>query len=102
MAGGHGAAGLAEDGANGLAEADVGVFSHVANGDGVREPSRQVVEVGEPRGLGLGRLPGPAFGGVGDVPVLADLPVPGTLDLARYEILLSTAEDAYYNAALSD
>jgi hypothetical protein len=32
----------------------------------------------------------------------ADLPVPGTLDLARYEILLSSAEDAYYNAALSD
>ncbi len=32
----------------------------------------------------------------------ADLPVPGTLDLARYEILLSTSEDAYYNAALSD
>jgi hypothetical protein len=32
----------------------------------------------------------------------ADLPVPGSLDLARYEILLSTAEDAYYNAALSD
>jgi transglutaminase-like putative cysteine protease len=31
-----------------------------------------------------------------------DLPVPGTLDLARYEILLSSAEDAYYNAALSD
>ncbi len=31
-----------------------------------------------------------------------DLPVPGTLDLARYEILLSTAEDAYYNASLSD
>lgn len=32
----------------------------------------------------------------------ADLPVPSTLDLARYEILLSSAEDAYYNAALSD
>lgn len=32
----------------------------------------------------------------------ADLPVPGSLDLARYEILLSSPEDAYYNAALSD
>ena len=32
----------------------------------------------------------------------ADLPLPGTLDLARYEILLSSGEDAYYNAALSD
>lgn len=32
----------------------------------------------------------------------ADLPVPGNLELARYEILLSSAEDAYYNAALSD
>lgn len=32
----------------------------------------------------------------------ADLPVPGSLSLARYEILLSSAEDAYYNAALSD
>jgi hypothetical protein len=32
----------------------------------------------------------------------ADLPVPASLDLARYEILLSSAEDAYYNAALSD
>ncbi len=31
-----------------------------------------------------------------------DLPVPAALDLARYEILLSTAEDADYNAALSD
>ena len=31
-----------------------------------------------------------------------DLPVPGSLDLARYEILLSTADDAYYNAALSE
>jgi hypothetical protein len=31
-----------------------------------------------------------------------DLPVPGTLDLARYEILLSSADDAYYNAALSE
>jgi transglutaminase-like putative cysteine protease len=32
----------------------------------------------------------------------ADLPVPASLDLASYEILLSSAEDAYYNAALSD
>jgi transglutaminase-like putative cysteine protease len=31
-----------------------------------------------------------------------DLPVPATLDLARYEILLSSADDAYYNAALSE
>jgi hypothetical protein len=31
-----------------------------------------------------------------------DLPVPGTLDLDRYEILLSSADDAYYNAALSE
>jgi hypothetical protein len=32
----------------------------------------------------------------------ADLPLPANLELARYEILLSSAEDAYYNAALSD
>jgi len=32
----------------------------------------------------------------------ADLPVPAVLELSRYEILLSSAEDAYYNAALSD
>jgi hypothetical protein len=31
-----------------------------------------------------------------------DLPVPGTLELSRYEILLSSADDAYYNAALSE
>jgi hypothetical protein len=31
-----------------------------------------------------------------------DLPVPATLDLARYEILLSSSGDAYYNDALSD
>jgi hypothetical protein len=32
----------------------------------------------------------------------ADLPVPGSLSLDRYEIRLSSEEDAYYNAALSD
>ncbi|MGE0546353.1 MAG: transglutaminase domain-containing protein [Kofleriaceae bacterium] len=31
-----------------------------------------------------------------------DFPVPGDLDLATYEIYLSTPEDASYNAALSD
>jgi hypothetical protein len=31
-----------------------------------------------------------------------DLAVPGQLDLARYEIRLSSSEDAYYNPALSD
>ncbi|MGE3548243.1 MAG: hypothetical protein AB7L28_30255, partial [Kofleriaceae bacterium] len=31
-----------------------------------------------------------------------DFPVPGDLDLATYEIYLSTPEDATYNAALSD
>ncbi len=31
-----------------------------------------------------------------------DLPVPATLDLDRYEILLSSAGDAYYNDALSE
>lgn len=31
-----------------------------------------------------------------------DLPLPGQLDLSSYEIYLSSLEDAYYNAALSD
>ena len=31
-----------------------------------------------------------------------DLPLPGQLDLSSYEIYLSSLEDAYFNAALSD
>lgn len=31
-----------------------------------------------------------------------DVPVPATLDLARYEVLLSSDEDAYYNGTFSD
>jgi len=31
-----------------------------------------------------------------------DLPLPPQLDLSTYEIYLSSLEDAYYNAALSD
>ena len=31
-----------------------------------------------------------------------DLPLPGQLDLSAYEIYLSSLEDAYFNAALSD
>ncbi len=32
----------------------------------------------------------------------ADLSVPGSLDLARYEVLISTDEDAYYNGTFSE
>jgi hypothetical protein len=83
-----------------------GAFIHVegvVRVDGKGLPNHMVNVFLAPAGSGgEGSIPlGPAVTRT-DGGFSADLPVPGTLDLARYEILLSTAEDAYYNAALSN
>ncbi|HEY5927267.1 MAG TPA: transglutaminase domain-containing protein, partial [Kofleriaceae bacterium] len=83
-----------------------GDFIHVegivrVGGKGV--PNRQVNVFLAPAGgggtgsIGLGTAVTRPDGGFS-----ADLPLPATLDLKRYEILLSSEGDAYYNDALSD
>ena len=49
--------------------------AHVGNGDRVREPAGERVQVRETRGLGFGGLTSAAFGRVGDVPVVSRFPV---------------------------
>ena len=83
-----------------------GDFLHVegnARVDGKGIPNHRVDVFLAPAGMGgQNSIPLGAAVTRDDGTFSADVPVPGTLDLARYEILLSFAGDAYYNDALSE
>jgi hypothetical protein len=94
----------------GVATADTSVFrgdalrvEGYARADGKGIPNHRVDIFLSPAGAGgEGSIPvGYGVTGV-DGTFRAEVSVPPTVDLARYEIRLSSSEDATYNAALSD
>jgi hypothetical protein len=76
--------GMVRVGGKGLGNHQVNVFLGPAGSGGVAS-------------IGIGTAVTRADGGFS-----VDLPLPASLELARYEILLSSSGDAYYNDALSD